>query len=110
MLDFLDTRVVGYCADTGHVVNGGMDVYEMLSIYASVIRHVHLKDITAGKSWAPMGEGSIDFPRLMKILHDAGYDGWIAIEEESSDAKVDPDGATLKNGKYLADMLLPLDY
>ena len=110
MLDLLDTSVVGYCPDSGHIVNGGMDVYEMFSTYASVIRHVHLKDITEEKSWAPTGEGVIDFPRLLKILHDAGYDGWIVMEEESSDARNDPDGATLKNGEYLAEKLLPLGY
>lgn len=110
MLDSLDTGVVGYCADSGHVVNGGMDVYDIFSTYASVIRHVHLKDITAEKSWAPMGKGIIEFPRLMTILHDAGYQGWIDLEDESSDARVDPDGATLKNGKYVAEVLLPLGY
>lgn len=110
MLDLLDTSVVGYCPDAGHVVNGGMDVYDLFSTYASVIRHVHLKDITREKNWAPMGEGVIDFPRLLKILSDADYQGWIVIEEESSNAVTDPDGATLKNGKYLSDTLLPLGY
>lgn len=110
MMDLLDTRIVGYCPDSGHVVNGGMDVYDIFSTYASVIRHVHLKNITVDKAWAPMGEGSIDFPRLLKILHDAGYRGWIDIEEESSAAKVDPDIATLENGRYLTNTLLPLGY
>jgi len=110
MLDLLDTSVVGYCADSGHIVNGGMDVYGIFSTYSSVIRHVHLKDITAEKSWAPTGEGIIDFPRLMKILHEADYGGWIVMEEESSHARIDPDAATLKNGEYLADKLLPLGY
>ena len=73
MLDSLDTSVVGYCADSGHIVNGGMDVYDIFSTCASVIRHVHLKDITAEKDWAPMGKGIIEFPRPMTILHDAGY-------------------------------------
>lgn len=110
MLDSLDTSVVGYCPDSGHIVNGGMDVYEIFSTYASVISHVHLKDISEDNHWAPMGEGIIDFPRLLQTLHDADYGGWINIEEESADAKVDPDGATLKNGSYLAETLLPLGF
>ena len=92
------------------IVNGEMDVYEIFATYASVIGHVHLKDINEDRSWAPMGEGIIDFPRLLKTLHDAGYDGWIDIEEESADARVDPDAATLKNGRYLAETLLPLGF
>ncbi len=110
MLDSLDNRVVGYAADSGHIVNGGMDVYEMFTTYASVIRHVHLKDITAEKSWAPTGEGIIDFPRILKILHEADYTGWIDMEEESSEAQQDPDAATLKNGEYLKNTMLPLGY
>lgn len=110
MLDLLDTQVVGYCADSGHIVNGGMDVYEIFSTYAPVIRHVHVKDITAEKTWAPMGKGIIDFPRLMRTLQEADYDGWICMEEESSDAVTDPDAATLKNGEYLATVLRPLGY
>ncbi len=106
MLDSLDTSVVGYCPDAGHIVNGGMNVYEIFSDYAPIVRHVHLKDIDAEKQWAPMGEGIIDFPRLLKTLHEADYDGWIIIEEESPDAVTDPDAATLKNGRYLADTLL----
>jgi len=110
MLDSLDTSVVGYCADSGHIINGGMDVYDIFTTYAAIIRHVHLKDITDDKEWAPTGEGIIDFPRLMGILHGAGYDGWIDMEEESREAQVDPDAATLKNGEYLAEKLLPLGY
>ncbi len=110
MLDLLDTSVVGYCADSGHIVNGGMDVLEIFKTYAPVIRHVHLKDIDADNVWAPMGEGVIDFPAILKILNDADYRGWIDVEEESAGAVTDPDGATLKNGEYLAATLLPLGY
>ncbi len=110
MLNSLDSRVVGYCPDSGHIVNGGMDVYDVFTTYASVIRHVHLKDITAEKSWAPTGEGIIDFPRLLKTLHEADYEGWIVMEEESPEAVADPDAATLKNGQYLEDTLRPLGF
>ncbi|MEE8400406.1 MAG: sugar phosphate isomerase/epimerase family protein [Desulfobacterales bacterium] len=110
MLDLLDTSVIGYAADSGHVVNGGMDVYDIFSTYASVIRHVHLKDISSEKVWAPMGEGITDFPRLLGILQAADYKGWIVTEEESTEARNDPDGATLKNGRYIAETLVPLGY
>ena len=110
MLDLLDPQVVRYCPDSGHIVNGGMDVYEIFKTYVSVIGHVHLKDITADKHWAAMGEGIIDFSQLMKTLSDADYDGWIVFEEESFSAKDDPDGATLKNGRYLSETLLPLGF
>jgi len=110
MLDGLDPEVVTYCPDSGHIANGGMDVYEIFSTYASIIDHVHLKDISADKQWVPIGEGVIDFPRLLKILDDADYEGWVSFEEESPAAERDPDGATLDAGRYLAETLLPLGY
>ena len=110
MLDKLDPKVVSYCPDSGHIANGGMDVYEIFSTYASIIGHVHLKDISADKQWVPIGEGVIDFPRLLKILDNAGYEGWICFEEESPRAVSDPDGETLDAGRYLVEELLPLGY
>lgn len=110
MLDEMDPEVVKYCPDTGHIVNGDMDVYEIFTTYMSIIGHVHMKDITEDKKWAPNGEGSIDFPRLMKMLDEANYEGWIVFEEESDAAREDPDAATLKNGRYLVETILPLGY
>ncbi|MCY4531476.1 MAG: TIM barrel protein [Gammaproteobacteria bacterium] len=110
MLDEMDPEAVKYCPDTGHIVNGGMDVYEIFATYMSIIGHVHMKDITEDKKWAPNGEGSIDFPRLMMMLDEANYEGWIVFEEESDAAREDPDAATLKNGRYLVETILPLGY
>ena len=108
MFALMDASVVGYCPDSGHIINGDMDVYDIFATYMSLIRHVHLKDITAEKQWAAMGEGITDFPRLMTMLEDSDYDGWVMIEEQSAHAEVDPDGATLTNGDYLVGTLLPL--
>ena len=55
-----------------------------------------------------MGAGVIDFPRIVTMLRDGGYDGWIMVEEESPQAEGDPDAATLQNGEYLRQTLLPL--
>jgi inosose dehydratase len=110
MLDEMDPEVVKYCPDTGHIANGDMDVYEIFTTYMSIIGHVHMKDITVDKKWAPNGDGCIDFPRLMKMLDDANYIGWIVFEEESDAAREDPDAATIKNGRYLAETILPLGY
>jgi inosose dehydratase len=108
LLDGLDKRVVGFAPDSGHIVKGGIDVIEMFKTYGQLIRHVHFKDITASGNWTAMGEGIIDFPKIVTMLKDHGYSGWIMIEEESPEAEVDPDLATTKNGKYLNQKLLPV--
>jgi inosose dehydratase len=108
LLNGLDGRVVGYAPDTGHIAKGGIDVMRLLKTYRSTIVHVHFKDITATGEWAAMGAGVIDFPRVVTMLRDTGYTGWIMIEEESEAAEREPDVATLQNGAYLRQSLWPL--
>jgi inosose dehydratase len=108
LLDALDSRVVGFAPDTGHIARGGMDVDKILKTYRTLIQHVHFKDITASGGWTAMGAGIIDFPGIVTMLRDTGYAGWIMIEEESLEAEVDPNTATTKNGEYLKESLLPI--
>jgi inosose dehydratase len=108
LLEGLDTRVVGFAPDTGHIAKGGMDVLELFETYRSLIRHVHFKDITSAGEWTAMGAGMIEFPRIVRRLRDTGYSGWIMLEDESVEAETDPDAATQKNGEYLRQNLLPL--
>jgi inosose dehydratase len=108
LLDELDSKVVGFAPDTGHIARGGMDVAKILNTYRPQIKHVHFKDITASGGWTAMGAGIIDFPAIVTMLRDTAYAGWIMIEEESPEAEVDPNTATTKNGEYLRRSLLPI--
>jgi len=108
LLDELDSRVVGFAPDTGHIARGGMDVVKILKTYRPLIKHVHFKDITASGGWTAMGAGIIDFPAIVTMLRETSYAGWIMIEEESPEAEVDPNTATTKNGEYLRRSLLPI--
>ena len=108
LLDGLDSRVVGYAPDTGHIAKGGIDVLKLLETYRSSIVHVHFKDIDATGEWAAMGAGVIDFARVVTMLRDTGYTGWIMIEEESKAAETEPNAATVQNGRYLRQSLWPL--
>ncbi len=108
LLDRLDTRVVGFAPDTGHIAKGGMAVVELFTTYLPLIKHVHFKDMDASGGWTAMGAGMIDFRRIVTMLKDSGYAGWIMVEEESPAAEVNPDTAAAKNGEYIHRSLLPL--
>ena len=58
----------------------------------------------ANPSTASPGEENLDptIRKVRKLCANAGYDGWIMVEEDSDKAKVDPDAVTLANGKYVA--------
>jgi inosose dehydratase len=101
LLDGLDTKVLGFAPDAGHIAKGGMNPAEIFRHYAPVIRHVHYKDMSQGGSWAEMGKGNIDFRTITGDLMKAGYAGWIMIEDESARAEADPDAVTRANGEYL---------
>lgn len=108
LFDGLDTRVIGYTPDAGHIAAGGMNAPEIIETYSSLIKHVHFKDAATDHVWMAMGEGVIDFPRIVRHLRDTGYNGWIMVEEESEKAVADPDGAMLENSKYVKEQLLPI--
>jgi inosose dehydratase len=108
LLGGLDSGVLGFAPDAGHIAAGGMDVVRIFRQYAPMIKHVHFKDRAAAGGWALMGKGGIDFPTVTADLKRAGYHGWIMVEDESPLAEVDPDAATRTNGAYVRSNLAPL--
>ena len=85
-MDATDPRYFHLAPDTGHLVAGGSDPVEIFRTYASRIAHVHLKDYRpsatpgARGAYAPLGQGAVDFPHLVRILRDSGFDGWMNVE------------------------------
>ena len=108
LMDGLDSSVVGFAPDFGHIAKGGMNPVQTLEKYLPLVRHVHFKDMSAAGDWVEMGRGVIDFPTIVTRLCNSGYDGWILVEDESARAENDPDAVTLENGEYLRKSLLPL--
>jgi inosose dehydratase len=96
----VDPDLIGLCLDTGHLVFGGGDNTEFLSRHANTVRHLHLKNIDAGVLqrvresdmrylqsvragvFAPLPAGAIDIPNVIEQAHDAGYDGWMVVEQD----------------------------
>jgi inosose dehydratase len=36
------------------------------------------------------GDGSVDYPRILRLLAEAGYEGWLVVEAEQDPAKAHP--------------------
>ena len=105
MLDGLDSRYAGFAPDSGHIIKGGMNVYDIFREYISVIKHVHFKDIDKNGTWRIMGKGITDFVQITEILYFGRYNGYIMIEDESPDAEINPDAVALQNAEYIAKYL-----
>jgi inosose dehydratase len=91
---------LGLCLDTGHYAYGGGDAIAFLEKQVSRVWCVHLKDVYEQKAeearrarmnfyqavrhgiFAPVGKGSIDFPRVLSLLKTRGFDGWLVVEAD----------------------------
>jgi inosose dehydratase len=100
LLEQTDPETVGLLLDTGHAVYGGGDPLELVMRHGPRIRYLHLKDvqraelervrtaeIPMAEAWArgvfcPLGEGVVDFPRLIETLRRRGYAGWLIVEQD----------------------------
>ena len=90
---------VGVCGDFGNIHFVDESAPDFIGAFLPEIKNVHVKDyfITPEKDdrqggWmttakgdyiiaAPIGEGSVDFVTGMRLLRDAGYDGYFSIEQ-----------------------------
>jgi inosose dehydratase len=99
---------VGLLLDTGHATYAGFDPVALARRHARRIVHVHCKDVRRAKLDAALkkdqsfldavvdgvftvpGDGSVDFPSVLKTLEGAGYAGWLVVEAEQDPAKAHP--------------------
>jgi myo-inosose-2 dehydratase len=101
---------VGLLLDTGHLAFAGGDPLAVARRHSARIVHVHAKDVRTGvmkkaqeEDWSFLhavkegvftvpGDGSVDYPKLARILEEGGYtDGWVVVEAEQDPKKAPPD-------------------
>ncbi len=108
LLNGLDSKVIGWTPDVGHIINGKMDPLETMKQYADLINHLHYKDWDGNPEFAVMGEGKVDFIGITRWLRDRRFNGWIVCEDEGHRAIDNPDDVTLADGAYVRTHLEPL--
>jgi inosose dehydratase len=117
LLDETDPALVSWCLDCGHLAYGGGDTLRALKKYGNRVGYVHIKDVDghvlqksrdngwsfaqALKSYifAPLGEGIARVPDVIDSLRQAGYAGWLVIEQDTTPD--DPTEIATKNRLYL---------
>ena len=91
LVDGLDPEFVGVIHDAGTMAFEGFEDYRIgLEVLGSYLAHVHVKNAKFGppdatgtaRPWfSPFDDGVVDFDTLFMALHDAGYDGWVSVED-----------------------------
>jgi sugar phosphate isomerase/epimerase len=89
---------VGVIYDVGNLVVEGYEDHRMaLQILGDHLSHVHVKNAhyvrPAGGGvwthrWSPMDDGVADIPRVLRLLTEAGYRGWVSVEDFSDSRPV----------------------
>ncbi|OPG12394.1 sugar phosphate isomerase/epimerase [Microbispora sp. GKU 823] len=105
----LPPHLVGVVYDPGNaVVEGSEDPRMALQILGEHLAHVHIKNAAFERPegggpwrhrWTPMDDGVLDVPAILRLLHDAGYRGWVSVEDFSTDRP--PREALAFNAAYL---------
>lgn len=95
--------------DPSHFQAIGEDPVEAVHRLAPLIRHVHIKDAKGRYpefSFPPLGEGEIDFPKLIAALGDIGYAGALTIEYEANyfGWEIDPMTVLTRSRAFLRDL------
>jgi len=86
LMNGTDPALVDYELDMYWVVAAGQDVETWLKKYSNRFRLCHVKDRTKGATEAAdsctLGEGSIDFPKLLKTASQNGMEYYIVEQEK----------------------------
>jgi sugar phosphate isomerase/epimerase len=99
----IDHPKVGILVDIGHYHSSQVDIPALIRRYGDKIKLVHTKDQIGSQS-VPFGEGEIDNPGLLKLLHEVGYDGFVVVEIEVEDKENTP-GYIKESRDYLQGIL-----
>ncbi|MBE1575100.1 sugar phosphate isomerase/epimerase family protein [Amycolatopsis roodepoortensis] len=99
---FLADSDLPLCLDTGHLLIGGTDPVALAKRYPERVGHLHLKDVrgelaedvragrlpyaeAVGKGlYVPLGDGDVDIETMVRSVHEAGYDGWYVLEQDTA--------------------------
>jgi inosose dehydratase len=101
LVELLPATGASICFDTGHYAYGGGNPTAFVREHSALIGHLHLKDVdpailaqarTAGWSFTdalrrivfcPFGGGMVDIPAIVSALQEAGFDGWVVVEQDT---------------------------
>ena len=113
IMELTDPRYVGIVPDTGHIQLGDGDPVEIIRKYSSRLNYFHLKDVKGiferpnfGPNLCELGNGEVDFQRVMALLKDVGYNGWLNVEQDFTE--LTPTESATLSMNYIDTKLKPI--
>lgn len=109
----VDSSLVFHGPDIGHLAWAGDDVLAYVRDYLPAIATLHVKDIDpavladgVANNWGysefsdhgiftELGQGMVDFPTLVQLLRDGGFQGWLVVETDVTQLPTALESATI---------------
>lgn len=99
LISNFDPEHMGIIFDPGNMVHEGFENYKLgLELLGGYLAYVHVKNAVWEKKeisekgsevykprWAPLRNGYADLEKLMAVLRELGYDGYISVEDFSNE-------------------------
>jgi len=82
--------------DPANLVHNGFDQVGGVKILKGYIVHTHAKDYIKGGDETPLGQGDVDYPRYLEALEAIGYKGFLTVERETGNNRVDDVASAIK--------------
>lgn len=85
LLEQMPEDLMGFTLDTYWVQAAGADVMAWMDRLQNRIPCVHLKDMAVqgfDQKYAPVGEGNLDFPRILAKLRELGKTRYLLVEQD----------------------------
>lgn len=119
LMEHTNPKLLGLCLDMGHYRFGGGKPEEALLKYYDRIWHIHFKDYdpligeeARKQGWdyfksvekgifCELGEGDVDFIRIVEILKERNYAGWIVVEQDVLPGMGAPKSSAIHNRKFI---------
>lgn len=90
--EITDNDLVKMTIDTAHTTLAGIDPVKQTEKYIDIIKYVHFKDVApdpipaiekAPDKFRALGQGTVDFEGVLKVLKKHGYNGTICVEHDN---------------------------
>ena len=100
LINDINSKYFSLCLDTAHLTYSGINPYDAILKYQSLVKHMHFKDIDENTLknihknnidfdsavsegvFTPLGSGMIDFKKINSNLKKINYDGFATIEQD----------------------------
>jgi sugar phosphate isomerase/epimerase len=96
---------LGVCIDTGWFGTQGVSAPEVIRACGRLVRHTHIKDVTAAGAHQTclLGEGVAQVAGCIAMLMETGYSGWYSWEDEPEDRN--PFDSAVRNRQWIEQRL-----